>query len=135
MRYMLLVYSTEAPDGLSPEEEQRIREGHRAVMSDAARKGVLIAAEPLASTSTATTVRIQNGKALVTDGPFAETKEHLAGYYLVECDNLDQAIEWAARIPTECQGRQGCIEIRPMRWQTPMTERDLAPADAAARNG
>ena len=47
---------------------------------------------------------MQNGKALVTDGPFAETKEHLAGYYIIECENLDEAIEWAAKIPTECQG-------------------------------
>jgi hypothetical protein len=135
MRYMLLVYSTEGPDGLSHEDEQRIREGHRTTMGEASRKGVLIGAEPLAPTSTATTVRMQNGKALVTDGPFAETKEHLAGYYIIECENLDEAIEWAAKIPTECQGRQGCIEIRPMRWQTPLTERDLAPANAAPLNG
>jgi hypothetical protein len=60
---------------------------------------------------------MQNGKALVLDGPFTETKEHLAGYYIMECANLDEAIEWAAKIPTECQGNPGCIEIRPMRWQ------------------
>jgi hypothetical protein len=117
MRYMLLVYSTEGPDGLTPEEDARIRAGHRSVMEDASRKGVLIGAEPLSPTSTATTVRVQHGQALVLDGPFAETKEHLAGYYIMDCANLDEAIEWAARIPTECQGNPGCIEIRPMRWQ------------------
>lgn len=117
MRYMMLVYSTEGPDGLSPDEEARIGSGHRTVMEEAARKGVLVGAEPLASTSTATTVRMQGGKALVIDGPFAETKEHLAGYYIIDCENLDEAIEWAAKIPTECRGQQGCIEIRPMRWQ------------------
>jgi len=118
MRYMLLVYSTEAPDGLPLEEEERIRAGHAAVMAESTRKGVLIGAEPLAPSSTATTVRIENGKALVIDGPFAETKEQLAGYYIMECNDLDEAIDWAAKIPTECQGRQGCIEIRPMRRQS-----------------
>ncbi|MBV8842076.1 MAG: YciI family protein [Bryobacterales bacterium] len=117
MRYMMLVYSTEGPDGLPPAEAERIRAGHAKVMEEAGRKRVLVGAEPLAPTSTATTVRVQNGMAQVTDGPFAETKEHLAGYYIMECENLDEAIEWAAKIPTECQGRQGCIEIRPMRWQ------------------
>jgi len=117
MRYMLLVYSTEGPDGLMPEEGERISAGHRKVMDEATRKGVLIDCAPLASTSTATTVRMQNGKALVLDGPFTETKEHLAGYYIMDCANLDEAIEWAAKIPTECQGNPGCIEIRPMRFQ------------------
>ena len=57
---------------------------------------------------------MQDGKAMVTDGPFAETKEQLAGYYILDCRNLDEAIDWAAKIPTACKGRQGCIEIRPM---------------------
>src|SRR5579862_1655617 len=127
MRYMLLIYSTEVPEGMSPEDEKQIRERHRATMTEATRKGVLIGAEPLAPTTTATTVRMQNGRALVTDGPFAETKEQLAGYYMIDCENLDEAIEWAKKIPTACQGAGGCIEIRPMRWQAPMTERDLAP--------
>jgi hypothetical protein len=118
MRYMLLVYSTEGPDGLPPEEEKRIRAGHAAVIGESTRKGVLIGAEPLVPTSTATTVRMQDGKPLVLDGPFAETKEQLAGYYIIDCKDLDEAIDWAARIPTECQGRQGCIEIRPLRWQS-----------------
>jgi hypothetical protein len=124
MRYMMLVYSTEGPDGLAPEEAGRMMAGHRKVMEEATRKGVLVGAEPLAPTSTATTVRHQDGRTLVTDGPFAETKEHLAGYYIIDCDNLDQAIEWAAKIPTACQGREGCIEIRPMRWQPSRAEPD-----------
>jgi len=133
MRYMMLVYSTECPDGLAPEEDARIRAGHQSVMEEATRKGVLIGAEPLAPTSTATTVRMQNGKAIVIDGPFAETKEHLAGYYIIDCENLDEAIEWAAKIPTECQGNPGCIEIRPMRWQPADAEPAVPPA-AASRN-
>ncbi|HUN67912.1 MAG TPA: YciI family protein, partial [Burkholderiales bacterium] len=67
-----------------------------------------------APTSTATTVRLRDGRPLITDGPFAETKEQLAGYYILDCKDLDEAIEWAARIPTGCKGREGCIEIRPM---------------------
>ena len=69
---------------------------------------------PLKYTSSATTVRVRDGKALVTDGPFAETKEQLAGYYILECENADDAIEWAKKIPTGCQGGEGCIEIRPI---------------------
>src|SRR6516162_10627921 len=114
MRYMMLVYSTEGPDGLPAEEAARITAGHGKVIEEATRKGILVGAEPLAPTSTATTVRVHNGKALVTDGPFAETKEHLAGYYILDCENLDEAIEWAKKIPTACKGGQGCVEIRPI---------------------
>jgi hypothetical protein len=57
---------------------------------------------------------VQNGKSLITDGPFAETKEQLAGYYILDCKHLDEAIEWAAKIPTSCKGGEGCIEIRPL---------------------
>jgi hypothetical protein len=115
MRYMMLVYSSEPPEGLAPEEASQIVSGHRRVMQDAAAQGVLRGAEPLAPVSTATTVRVQDGKTLVTDGPFAETKEQLAGYYIVECAHLDEAIEWAAKIPTGCHGAPGCVEIRPLR--------------------
>ena len=114
MRYMMLVYSTEPPEGLSRDEEEQIRAGHRRVMEEAGRRGVLQGAEPLASTSSATSVRMRDGIAMITDGPFAETKEHLAGYYILECENLDEAIEWAAKIPTKCRGGEGCIEIRPL---------------------
>ena len=135
MRYMLLVYSTEGPDGLTAEEIERITAGHMKVLEEATRKGVLAGAEPLAPTSTATTVRVQNGKAMVTDGPFAETKEHLAGYYIMECENLDEAIEWAAKIPTACQGGAGCIEIRPLRRQSSRSLPDEIAQDAAPMNG
>ncbi|MBZ5604887.1 MAG: YciI family protein [Acidobacteriia bacterium] len=114
MRYMLLVYSSQPPDGLGQSEAAEIVAGHWRVMNEAASKGILQGAEPLAPVTTATTVRMDGGKALVTDGPFAETKEHLAGYYILECENLDEAIEWAAKIPTRCSGGPGCIEIRPL---------------------
>ncbi len=114
MRYMMLIYTKEIEGGPPSEEGERIKAAHRVVIEEAARKGILFAAEPLPPTSTATTVRMQNHKPLIIDGPFAETKEQLAGYYILDCENLDEAIEWAARIPTACKGGEGCIEIRPM---------------------
>ena len=139
MRYMMLIYSKEAPG-----ETRSVSDAHRALIAEAARKGILVAAEPLAPTSTATTVRVESGKALITDGPFAETKEQLAGYYILDCANLDEAIEWAARIPTACKGQEGCVEIRPMpgigmpaRPQTvsESTEPEPAAANALWPNG
>jgi len=116
MRYMLLIYSNEqSTEVASPEEQEGIAAGHGAVMAETSRRGILKGAEPLQPTSTATTVRVQNGKALVTDGPFAETKEQLAGYYILDCKDLDEALEWAARIPTACAGGTGCVEVRPIR--------------------
>jgi len=115
MRYMLLIYTRE--EGLpqrTSEEVQQVMNGHFAVMNDARARGIFENAEPLARTTSATTVRIQNGAPMITDGPFAETKEQLAGYYILDCKDLDEAIAWAARIPTACGGLQGCIEIRPI---------------------
>src|SRR5580692_6945924 len=115
MRYMFLVYSRERDfAGASPHDREKVKAGHWAVMDESRRKGVFIAGEPLQPTATATTIRKEDGRPLVTDGPFAETKEQLAGYYILDCENLDEAIEWAAKIPTKCHGGNGCIEIRPM---------------------
>jgi hypothetical protein len=114
MRYMFLVYSSETPEGPSAEEVEYLVRTHGVVMADARRKGVLIGCDALKPTATATTLRLRDGKALVLDGPFAETKEQLAGYYILECRDLDEAVEWAKRIPTSCQGGNGAIEIRPV---------------------
>jgi hypothetical protein len=115
MRYMFLIYSNEASESAAPVEARRAAAAqHRAVMTDARGRGVLRGADPLKSTATATTIRSDAGRSIVTDGPFAETKEQLAGYYIIECRDLDEAIEWARRIPTACQGGEGCIEIRPI---------------------
>jgi hypothetical protein len=114
MRYMFLIYSREHPAQLSEEKLEQLRAAHLAVMDEARSKGTFEAAEPLRPTTTATTVRMEGGKPLILDGPFAETKEQLAGYYILECDNLDEAISWAAKIPTSCKGGDGCIEIRPV---------------------
>ena len=114
MRYMMLMYSRETPEGPSPDEVDDLIRAHGALMAEARQKGVLLAVEGLKPTSTATTVRSQDGRAIVLDGPFAETKEQLAGYYILECKDLDEAVEWAKRVPTSCKGADGCIEIRPV---------------------
>ena len=136
MRYMMLIYSKEvSADGRDPEEVEQTRAAHWKVIDEATRKGVLLGAEPLAPTMTATTVRMQDGKALVTDGPFAETKEQLAGYYIIECENLDEAIEWAAKIPFTCRGREGCIEIRPMPGLPQRVPSDATAEPVSVLNG
>jgi hypothetical protein len=111
---MFLMYSRETLEGPSPEEVDSLVRTHSALVAEAKRKGVLVTVEGLKSTATATTVRQQDGHALILDGPFAETKEQLAGYYILECRDLDDAVEWAKRIPTSCKGMSGCIEIRPV---------------------
>ena len=115
MRYMFLIYSRERDFAeASAEDRGQIKAGHWAVMDETKKRGVFLAADPLQPIATATTVRKENGKPLVLDGPFAETKEQLAGYYILDCRNLDEAIDWAAQIPTGCRGGEGCIEIRPI---------------------
>jgi hypothetical protein len=111
---MFMIYSQERPEGPHPDAIEDLKSRHWAVMQEARQKGVLLAVEGLKPTSLATTVRTNQGKAIVIDGPFAETKEQLAGYYILECKDLDEAIDWAGRIPTSCKGAEGCIEIRPV---------------------
>jgi hypothetical protein len=118
MRYMFLIYSSEVERAeRSSAEMDAVFQQHVAVMDATKQKGIFQGAEPLQPTRTATTVRIENGKPLVLDGPFAETKEQLAGYYILDCKDLDEAIGWAAQIPTACQGGSGSVEIRPLHYQ------------------
>lgn len=114
MHYMMLIYSGE-DDAAASEDMRAVAEAHRAFMEEAGRRGVLVAGDPLQASSSATTVRVEQNKALVTDGPYAETKEQLAGYYILECRDLDEALDWAAKIPTACAGAPGCVEVRPLR--------------------
>ncbi len=114
MRYMMLIYSQE-DESATPEEMSVVAATHKAVMDEARDRGIFRAADPLQASSTATTVRVQDGRPLVTDGPYAETKEQLAGYYILDCQDLDEALAWAAKIPTACAGMAGCIEVRPIR--------------------
>lgn len=114
MRYMFLMYSQEVEGGPPPEEIERLIRDHGALIKEATEKRILLAVEGLKPTATATTVRMKEGKPITLDGPFAETKEQLAGFYILECPDLDEAIEWAKRIPTSCKGAPGSIEIRPV---------------------
>jgi len=114
MRYMFLIYSQEKDVQRAPEEIEALKAAHFSVMQDAREKGVLLGLAGLKSTSAASTVRIKDGRPITLDGPFAETKEQLAGYYILECQDLDEALAWAARIPSSCKGGEGCIEVRPV---------------------
>jgi hypothetical protein len=115
MRYMLLIYQKEQDGPPSPEAGQKSMEAHWAVIEETKKLGIFRGAEPLQPTSAATTLRMQEGKVVTLDGPFAETKEQLAGYYILDCKDLDEAIGWASKLPLACTGGQGCIEIRPLR--------------------
>lgn len=110
MRYMALIYHSPMPPDMemSPEGMQEWND-----YTDAARKaGVYVDASQLAPTTDATTVSVHGGKRVVTDGPFAETKEILGGYYIFDCPNLDQALDWGAKCPIVHVG--GKVEVRPL---------------------
>src|SRR3989442_9257930 len=109
MKYMLLVYRDEQV--LSEEERQHCYVESAQLTQDLNLKGQYLGAGPLHPVATATSVRLRDGKRLVTDGPFAETREQLGGYYLIEAKDLDEAIGIAERIPP---ARVGTIEIRPV---------------------
>jgi hypothetical protein len=112
MQYMLLIYSTE---GDGPDDPSMI--DRYAVFGQEVRDaGKFVAAGRLRPTSTASSVRVRDGQLEVTDGPFAETKEQLGGYYLLECDDLDEAIAYARKIPAS---EHGSIEVRPI-WEVPV---------------
>ena len=107
MQYMLLIYET---PGSWPEEEQEAMMGEYFAYTEELRAaGALVAGDPLHPTATAESVRVREGETLVTDGPFAETREHLGGYYLIDVDSDEEARRWAAKIPS---ARVGTIEIR-----------------------
>ncbi len=133
MRYMMLIYTKEGDlSQMTPEVAQRIRDGHAAVMRETRERGMLVAVNGLSRTNTATTVRLEAGKVLATDGPFAETKAHLAGYYVLDCVDLNEAIYWAGRIPSSCGGAQGSIEIRQLVEFEGVPESVLKPHRVAA---
>ena len=112
MKYMLLIYGDEAAMAkLNEAERAALFRDYGQFSEGIRRSGNFLAGAPLRPTPTATTVRLREGKRLVTDGPFAETREQLGGYYLVEAKDLDEAIAIAARIPG---ARTGSIEVRPV---------------------
>lgn len=109
MKYMLLVYSDEQVWGEG--QRDQCYEESAQLARELKASGHLLATSPLHLTATATSVRVRDGKRLVTDGPFAETREQLGGYFLIDVNDLDAAIEIAGRIPG---GRMGTVEIRPI---------------------
>jgi hypothetical protein len=112
MKYLLLIYENEgAFAGLSEAEQGKVFGEYRQYTQDITKSGHRLAGEALQPTATATTVRVKDGKTLTTDGPFAETREQLGGFYMVEARDLDEAIALAARIPS---ARIGSIEVRPV---------------------
>ena len=112
MQYMALIYADEERwDALSDEERQEIYGRYRALSEDAQKAGVMAGGDELGPTRAATTVRVRGDETLVTDGPYAELKEALGGYFLFECDTLDEALDWAARIPAV---EHGAVEVRPV---------------------
>jgi hypothetical protein len=112
MRYALLIYANEQDWASQTEEQsQAVNQEYMAFTKDIIDRGLMKGGEALQATATATTVRVRDGETLTTDGPFAETKDQLGGFYLVDCKDLDEAIEVAARIPDV---RRGSIEIRPI---------------------
>jgi hypothetical protein len=112
MQYMALIYdSEETRTALSPKAREQMFADYMAFTKDAKEAGVFVAGDALKGVDTATTIRVRGGETLHIDGPFAETKEQLGGYYLLECKDLDEALEWAAKIPS---AKFGSIEVRPV---------------------
>jgi hypothetical protein len=109
MQYMLLIYMEE--NAMDPAEREQCFAESTRLCHDLAARGKFLGASPLHPVSAATSVRIRDGKRLVTDGPFAETREHLGGYFLVEAKDLDEALGIAAKIPG---ARKGTVEVRPV---------------------
>jgi len=117
VKYLLLVYLDESWEKRSLAERQECYWGQVKMVEEFTSKGgKYLGGNPLHPTSTATSVRVRDGKSLLTDGPFAETREHLGGYMLIDVDNLDEAIAFAARGPL---ARVGTIEVRPVREGPP----------------
>jgi hypothetical protein len=112
MQYMALIYGDEELwDALPDEERQEIYSRYLSLSEEAQKAGVLAGGDELGPTRAATTVRVRGDETLVTDGPYAELKEALGGYFLFECDTIDEALDWAARIPS---AEHGAVEVRPV---------------------
>ena len=113
MRYALLIYASEQDWASQSEVQAQAQfQEYMSFTKDIVDRGIYQSGEALQPTATATTVRVRDGETLSTDGPFAETKEQLGGFYLLDCEDLDEAIAYAAKIPG---AQSGCIEVRPVR--------------------
>jgi hypothetical protein len=126
MKYLASIYNDESAE-TTPEQGAAIMDAYWAFTREIEEAGVMLGGEGLQPTSTATTIRVRDGETLLTDGPFAETKEQLGGFYLLECKDLDEAIAWASKIPGAANGS---VEVRPvMTYASPDAG---AQADGAA---
>ena len=125
MQYMLLIYNCERPEPDDPGFAESLARVN-AFADECRRRGMFVAGHPLQPEHTATTVSVRDGEALITDGPFAETHEHLGGAYILDCRNLDEALELAALCP---MAEQGSIEVRPI---VAVPGLDHSPANVAA---
>ena len=111
MKYMLLIYHEESKSDTSDEKLMELMGQYAAYTNEMIEAGVFVATEGLQPTATATTIQVRKGEMLTTHGPFAETKEQLGGFVLIECANLDEALSWAAKCPNALDGK---IEVRPV---------------------
>ncbi|MDP9192832.1 MAG: YciI family protein [Acidobacteriota bacterium] len=112
MKYILMIYGNESEwDAMSAADQQKMYEAHGAYSEALEKAGVMRGGYELKPAATATTLRFDNGKATTLDGPFAETKEQLGGYYVIEVDNLEQALDWASKMPGM---DSGAVEVRPL---------------------
>ena len=112
MQYLLLIYGDQSQaSSMSEEEMGQVMQAYGTYTQELEQSGAMVGGNALQPVDTATTVRVRNDETLTTDGPFAETKEQLGGYYLVDVGSLDEALEWAAKIPG---ARHGSIEVQPV---------------------
>jgi hypothetical protein len=112
MKYILLIYAAKSDQAnVDPKEQAAYMQRYFTFTKDLVKSGKMVAGDPLQGVAAATSVKVRNGKTLTTDGSFAETKEQLGGYYIVDADDLDDAIAWAAKLPT---AEHGTIEVRPL---------------------
>src|SRR5882757_791423 len=130
MQYALLIYTPEPTEEPAPDVLREQMSSYDVFTNHLRDRGAMLAGEALDSTATATTVRVVDGRTITTDGPFAETKETLGGFYLVEAADLDEAIAYAAMIPG---ARYGCVEVRPV-WDYASAGVEAPAATATSGN-
>jgi hypothetical protein len=130
MKYMLNIFTDERSRAdATPEQIREMMEAYGAFGQEVEDRGIYLAGEGLQPTATATTVQVRDGETIVTDGPFAETREQLGGFYLLECKDLDEAIRWAAKIPG---AQAGTVEVRPVMDYEAMRSGDTGAAASRA---
>jgi len=130
VKYMAIIFNDESQyANATPEDIGAIFAAHGEFGEAAGKAGVLLGGDGLQPVATAMTVRVRDGERLLTDGPYAETKEQLGGFYLLECKDLDEALVWAARIP---EAKTGAVEVRPVMVYDEMSGSEASAAEATA---